>query len=131
MGGPWIPAEPRVGESRCSSPLSPAPCHGIRARRPSPQLSLPTLSTCKSAAPPALPKRWHAVGLMSPFLEGQLDIGDFVYDATVPAMRATVYGLESGAADLLITDTNTYQLSGPYGAPTSCATLDHKFNLPS
>jgi hypothetical protein len=94
-------------------------------------ISLPTLSSCKSAVPPTLPKRWHAVGLMSPFLEGQLDIGDFVYDAAVPAMRATVYGLESGAADLLITDAHTYQLSGPYGAPTGCATLDHKFNLPS
>src|SRR5215471_8966006 len=81
-------------------------------------ISLPTLSSCKSAVSPTLPKRWHAVGLMSPFLEGQLDIGDFVYDAAVPAMRATVYGLESGAADLLITDAHTYQLFGAYGAPT-------------
>ena len=31
---------------------------------------------------------------MMPFLHGQLDVGEFVYDATARVMRATVYGLE-------------------------------------
>ncbi len=92
--------------------------------------SLPTFSACKSATPPALPARWHAVGLMAPFSVGQLDVGEFVYDAALPAMRATVYGLESGAVDLLITGTDTYRLTGPHRAPTGCTSLGRKFAPP-
>src|SRR5882757_1650630 len=59
-------------------------------------LSLPGFSRCMPASPPVLPERWHAVALMAPFEEAQLDVGEFVYDAALPAMRATVTGVESG-----------------------------------
>jgi hypothetical protein len=36
---------------------------------------------------------------MAPFEDGQLDVGEFVYDAALPAMRATVSGVESGTID--------------------------------
>lgn len=93
--------------------------------------SLPVFAACKPATPPQLPMRWRAVGLMMPFLQGQLDVGEFVYDGALPAMRATVYGLESGAVDLLITDKDTYVLSGPHGAPTHCTSLGAKLRPPS
>jgi hypothetical protein len=93
--------------------------------------SLPMFAACKPATPPELPQRWRAVGLMLPFLQGQLDVGEFVYDAALPAMRATVYGLESGAVDLLITDNDTYVLSGPHAAPTHCASMGPKLRPPS
>jgi hypothetical protein len=75
--------------------------------------------------------RWRAVGLMMPFQQGQLDVGEFVYDGTLPAMRATIYGLESGAVDLLITDKDTYVLSGPHRSPTHCTALGPKLRPPS
>src|ERR1700689_38929 len=65
--------------------------------------SPPRFTACNPATPSELPTRWRAVGLMMPFLQGQLDVGEFEYDGALPAMRATVYGLESGAADILIT----------------------------
>ena len=94
-------------------------------------VTLPTFAACTPASQPELPKRWRAVALMSPFLQGQLDVGEFVYDGALPAMRASVYGLESGAVDLLITETKTFLLSGPHRSPTGCMSIDHKFNLPS
>src|SRR5262245_13503018 len=78
---------------------------------------LPTTTQCQSGAIPDLPAKWHAVAVMMPFLDGQVDVAELTYDATVPAMRATVYGMESGAVDLLITETETYRLSGPHNAP--------------
>jgi hypothetical protein len=68
---------------------------------------------------------------MLPFVRRQLDVGEFVYDASLPAMRATIYGLESGAIDLLITQTETYQLSGPHDDPDGCVALGRKFNVPA
>jgi hypothetical protein len=95
------------------------------------ETALPILAACTPATPPVLPQRWHAVGLMLPFLRQQLDVGDFTYDGSLPAMRATVYGLESGAIDLLITSTETYQLTGPPDSPDGCVALGHKYNLPT
>ena len=93
-------------------------------------LSLPTFAPCASASRPALPNRWRAVSLMMPFFEGQIDVGEFVYDGELKAMRATVYGLESGAVDLLITGADTYLLSGPHDAPTHCKSLGNRFSPP-
>ena len=94
-------------------------------------LPYPTLSRCAPASPPVLPQRWHAVALMAPFEDGQLDVGEFVYDAGVPAMRATVSGVESGTIDLLITNEDTYQLTGPRQSPTACVSSGPVFNPPS
>jgi hypothetical protein len=92
--------------------------------------ALPVLTTCNPATPPKLPDRWRAVGLMMPLLDGELDVGEFVYDSTLPAMRATVYGLESGAADLLITNDATYLLEGPHDSPRRCVSLGRKLRPP-
>ncbi len=89
------------------------------------------MGACSVTTPTELPTRWHAVGLMKPFLQGQIDVGEFVYDGTLPAMRATIYGLESGAADLLITETDTYHLVGTHGAPTPCTSLGRKLRWPT
>ena len=91
---------------------------------------LPMFSPCKPATPPVLPTRWRAVGLMLPYLRQQLAVGEFVRDGSVPAMRATLYGLESGTVDLLITDKETYRLEGPHDAPNVCTALGHKYNPP-
>ena len=93
--------------------------------------SPPKFAACVPATPPELPPRWRAVGLMMPFLHGQLDVGEFVYDATARVMRATVYGLETGAVDLLITEKETYVLIGPHGSPSQCTSLGQKLRLPA
>lgn len=93
--------------------------------------TLPILSTCKQTTAPVLPARWRAVALMMPFVREQLDVGEFVFDGSLPAMRATLYGLESGAVDLLITDTETYQLSGPPDAPEACVAIGRKYSPPT
>jgi hypothetical protein len=74
--------------------------------------TLPLFDACSPSSAPELPARWRAVALMMPFLQGQIDVGEFVYDRDVPAMRATIYGLKSGAVDLLITEEETYVLMG-------------------
>lgn len=93
-------------------------------------ISLPAFPACDPATPPELPDRWRAVAVMQPFLEGQIDVGEFVYDATVPAMRASVYGLETGAVDLLVTEAGSYRLSGPHRAPTQCTALGRMWQVP-
>jgi hypothetical protein len=92
---------------------------------------LPIFSPCKQTAAPVLPARWRAVGLLLPFARQQLDVGEFIYDGTLAAMRATLYGLESGAVDLLITDRETYQLSGPHDAPDACIAVGRKYAPPT
>jgi len=95
------------------------------------ETALPMLSRCEATTTPTLPTRWRAVGLMLPFLRQQLDVGEFIYDGSVPAMRATIYGLESGAIDLLITDTETYQLNGSQESPDNCTALGHIYIPPT
>lgn len=90
-------------------------------------LKLPTLARCEKPAAPELPLRWRASALMTPFTTAQIDVGEFVYDGAVPALRASVYGLESGAADLLVTDDATYLLSGPHEEPTGCVSIGRQF----
>jgi len=93
--------------------------------------SPPTFTACEAVHAPALPRRWHAVSLMAPFDDGQLDVGDFVYDGTIPALRASIYGAESGTIDLLVTDRDTYQLIGPHARPTGCVSLGRQYDVPS
>jgi hypothetical protein len=51
--------------------------------------TLPLFDACSPSSAPELPARWRAVALMMPFLQGQIDVGEFVYDRDVPAMRST------------------------------------------
>jgi hypothetical protein len=67
---------------------------------------------------------------MLPFLRQQLAVGEFDYDHSVPALRATLYGLESGAVDLLIAGKQTYELVGPHDSPNACIALGHKYDPP-
>lgn len=106
-------------------------CFGADVASAADSSGLPMFSPCKPATPPALPTRWRAVGLMLPYLRQQLAVGEFVRDGSVPAMRATLYGLESGAIDLLITDKETYRLEGPHDAPNACTALGHKYTVPA
>jgi len=92
--------------------------------------ALPAFSACQPATAPMLPEKWRAVGLMFPFLRQQLEVAEFVADASVPAMRATIQGLEYGAVDLLITDDQTYLLGGPADAPT-CTAVGRKYAPPA
>jgi hypothetical protein len=91
---------------------------------------LPMFAACQPATQPALPQRWRAVGLMLPYLRQQLVVGEFVRDGAAHAMRAALTGLESGTVDLLITEKETYRLSGPHDAPNACAALGHKYDPP-
>jgi hypothetical protein len=93
--------------------------------------SLPLFKACTPATPPNLSTRWRAVGLLMPLVQGQLDVGEFEYDGALPAFRASVYGLESGAADLLITQKTTYLLLGPHRTPTRCLSLGPRLRVPS
>jgi hypothetical protein len=98
---------------------------------PDRETALPIFSACQPATPPVLPARWRAVGLLFPPLRVQLDVGEFIYDSSLPAMRATIYGLESGTIDLLITDRETYQLAGPRDFPDTCVALGRKYSPPT
>jgi hypothetical protein len=93
--------------------------------------TLPLLAACSPATAPELPPRWRAVALMMPFLQGQIDVGEVVYDSALPALRATIYGLKSGTADLLITHDSTYVLVGPHQAPTQCISLGPRLHVPT
>jgi hypothetical protein len=100
--------------------------------QPAASAPLPVLSRCDAGAtPPALPKLWRAVALLFPYTTSQLDVAELTYDGTLPAMRASVTGAESGSVDLLITAEQTYQLNGPRNAPTACVALGRLFNLPA
>ena len=91
----------------------------------------PVVAPCNPASAPELPTHWRAVGLMLPFLRGQIDVAELVYDGALPAMRATVYGLKSGAVDLLITESNTYVLAGPHRSPEQCTSLGPRLRVPA
>ncbi|MGE0563352.1 MAG: hypothetical protein AB7O50_02440 [Pseudolabrys sp.] len=91
---------------------------------------MPQFSACAASGAPVLPQRWHATALLLPFANRQLDVGEFTFDGTLPAMRATLYGLESGAADLLITDKQTFLIQGSFEKPTGCVALGAKYRLP-
>jgi hypothetical protein len=93
-------------------------------------MALPILTACRPATAPTLPMRWRAVALMMPFVRQQIDVGEFIYDGSLPAMRATLYGPKSGAVDLLITEKQTYKLTGPQELPNGCIALGRRFRPP-
>jgi hypothetical protein len=108
--------------------LAVACYHSATAASPA---ALPTFNSCEPATAPQLPPRWRAVGLMMPFERGQLDVGEFIYDSTVPALRARVYGLESGAVDLLITNKGSYLIDTTAGSSARCTSLGAELRPPS
>jgi hypothetical protein len=95
---------------------------GAGAQDEGARMPLPQLATCESDTHPRLPERWRATYLMAPFVNGQLVLGEIVYDAALPAMRVRLFGVKGGSADLLVTATTTYAL-GDAPASESCRDL--------
>ena len=82
------------------------------------RVTVPQLATCRGAPDPHLPERWRATYLMAPFVNGQLVLGDIVYEAALPAIRVRLFGLKGGSADVLVTAGTTYALGqGPEQGP--------------
>jgi hypothetical protein len=97
---------------------------GAAAQEQEPMLPRPAVQACSSnASQSALPERWRASYLMAPFTTGQLVLGDITYDASLPAMRVTLFGLRRGALDLLVVGTDTYLLDRSDGNSPACRRL--------
>jgi len=77
------------------------------AQQLAPLVPLPQLKTCSTNVHPRLPENWHGIFLMTPFTNAQLVLSEIAYDASLPAMRIKLYGLRSGALDLLIDGSET------------------------
>lgn len=95
----------------------------VSAQEQTPLLSLPQLQQCRSTSRPLLPEKWQATFLMAPFSKGQLVLSRIVYDASLPAMRVTLYGVRRGSQDYFISDDRTYALQSDGGAVTQCRDL--------
>src|SRR5438132_1116741 len=77
-----------------------ADCRAARAipedQQATQKLEVPALAPCQVDAVPKLPRKWTAIGLLAPFTDDQLVVGQFSCDTTIPAMRATLYGVDRG-----------------------------------
>ncbi len=64
----------------------------------------PTLEPCESSEPPALPAKWRAVALLTPFPKGRLfqlpAVAEVIFDATVDAMLVNYYTLDGGSVNV-------------------------------
>jgi hypothetical protein len=98
-----------AGIAVCLALLMSAPCVAEHNRAAAP---LPQMAQCRTPSHPLLPERWHATFLMAPSTRTQLVLADIVEDNTLPAMRARLYGVKTGSADLLVAGNETYLLSG-------------------
>src|SRR6516164_9846154 len=74
----------------------------ISAEPPNLTLALPRMEPCQRVFHPLLPAKWRGVFLMTPFTPSQLIISEIVYDEAVPAMQVKLFGVRSGAANLLV-----------------------------
>jgi len=100
-------------------------------------LKLPEFQRCEAAGQPRLPQRWRSTALLEPFKTPrllnsfQLAVGEFTGDTTLPAMRATIHGLQAQSFDLLVAPESTYLLTGPSANPTGCQPLGPIWQPPS
>lgn len=84
-------------------------------------LPVPAMASCTNKDRPLLPKAWQTGAVLQHFSDGELVIGNLVYDVTAPALRFSVIGMSGGSADYLLTDKgNLFSLSGGYPEPTQC-----------
>ena len=92
-------------------------------------LKLPEFRQCKTTDHPALPAQWTSTVMLEQFKTPrllstfQLSVGEVTMDSVAGAMRATIYGMESEAIDLLVAKESTYVLQGPSDAPTGCTAV--------
>jgi hypothetical protein len=84
-------------------------------------LPVPTMAACTSKVPPQLPAAWQTGAVLQHFADGELVIGNLVYDAAASALRFSLIGMTGGSADYLLTSGgNLFSLSGGYPTPTKC-----------
>jgi hypothetical protein len=89
----------------------------IAAERPDLTLALPRMEPCERIPHPLLPAKWRGVFLMTPFTPSQLLISEIVYDEAVPAMQVKLFGVRSGAANLLVLKDKTFVIEEDPVAP--------------
>jgi hypothetical protein len=87
----------------------------------------PGLEPTELATPPALPSKWRATALLTPFPDnGTAEApwaAEITYDWSVQAMRVSCYSLDGGSADILAVGAGTYYVLedggcyGPYSQP--------------
>ena len=88
---------------------------------PADALPVPVMAACTSKTPPVLPASWQTGAVLQHFSDGELVVGNLVYDAAAAALRFSLIGLTGGSADYLLTSGgNLFSLSGGYPAPTKC-----------
>src|SRR5580700_5442665 len=84
------------------------------AQEPAPQrasaLPMPQIARCERLTHPQLPPKWRATFLLAPFSRAQLALAEITHESAIATTRIRLYGLERGAADLLIVGSNTYVL---------------------
>ena len=85
----------------------------IAVEPPNLTLALPRMEPCQRVFHPLLPAKWRGVFLMTPFTASQLIISEIVYDEAVPAMQVKLFGVRSGAANLLVLKDKTFLSEGP------------------
>jgi hypothetical protein len=87
-----------------------------------PRLALPRMHACLSTEHPLLPPKWRGVFLMAPFTSTQLALSEIIHDGALPATLVRLFGVRSGAAELLVVDNKTYLL-GQSGEANRCEDL--------
>lgn len=109
---------------------------------------LPEMKSCKNWSPQALPEKWSAIALMSPYTyEGlkedpignvsfpgsaQLQVGKFIYDGKEKLMRVTRYGVtDNEIIDILIGEENTWRLDGNAENPQCLEPYKRNYKFPS
>jgi len=97
--------------------------YAIGARGQTPVLALPTLNECHTGSHPQLSEKWRAVFLLAPFSNTQLVLANIVYDGSLQAMRASLYGLRHGTVDLFIQGNSTYALASRGAEIVACEHL--------
>ncbi len=84
-------------------------------------LPVPTMAACTNKVPPQLPAAWQTGAILQHFADGELVIGNLVYDGAASALRFSLIGMTGGSADyLLASGGNLFSLSGGYPTPTKC-----------
>lgn len=89
------------------------------AQNADPRLPLPRMHACLSTEHPLLPPKWRGVFLMAPFTSTQLALSEIIHDGALPATLVRLFGVRSGAAELLVVGNKTYLL-GRSGEANGC-----------
>ena len=79
------------------------------------------LSTCEAfPAPPALPEKWSAKVLLTPFTDSELVVGSAEYSSSHKAMYFRLYHPAQGVSEIYVHNKETYHLRSRRGK-TVCA----------